>query len=116
MGELDHEQVILGVVSKKRELVEFHIVGSGDYVGSRINSNAINKYLVKSAPNSMIFLVHNHPQDDAVPSEEDIETTDYIKDVCRILGRSFVDHVIIAKDEYYSFNTGVRTKYVRGDH
>ena len=116
MGDLDHEQVIIGVIDKKRNLIGVHSVGSGDHTGTMINTNAVNKIVIGSDPNAIIFIVHNHPSDDAVPSDEDVETTDYMKDICRVLNRTFADHVIIAKNQYYSFNTEVRTVYVSEDN
>ena len=52
---------------------------------------------------SAILLFHNHPSGNALPSKTDEKTTATIIDACKILGLTFFDHIIITRDEYYSF-------------
>lgn len=52
---------------------------------------------------SSIILVHNHPGGNPLPSNEDIITTKNLIRVGKILGINVIDHVIICKDNYYSF-------------
>ncbi|MBU4221541.1 MAG: DNA repair protein RadC [Euryarchaeota archaeon] len=50
-----------------------------------------------------IIFVHNHPADDAQPSEADIKLTKRLCEVAKLMGIQVVDHIIITKDSYYSF-------------
>lgn len=50
-----------------------------------------------------IIVFHNHPSGNVRPSEEDIPTTKTIEKSCKILGISFLDHVIVGKHRHYSF-------------
>lgn len=50
-----------------------------------------------------IIIAHNHPSGDALPSREDIETTQQIVAASLILGIQLRDHVIVAAEEHYSF-------------
>lgn len=50
-----------------------------------------------------IIFVHNHPADDAQPSEADIKLTKRLCEVANLMGIQVVDHIIITKDSYYSF-------------
>ena len=52
---------------------------------------------------SSIICVHNHPTGNAKPSEEDIFLTKALKQIGDIMGIPLNDHIIIGKDEYYSF-------------
>ena len=52
---------------------------------------------------STIICVHNHPSGNVIPSKEDIEITNSIKNVGLLLGIKLVDHLIIGKEKYYSF-------------
>lgn len=52
---------------------------------------------------SSIILVHNHPGDSPLPSNEDIKTTNNLIKVGEILGIKVLDHVIICSNNYYSF-------------
>lgn len=51
---------------------------------------------------SAVVLAHNHPGGVAIPSREDIQTTHYIASALRAVDISFVDHVIVAEDDYVS--------------
>ncbi len=51
-----------------------------------------------------LILIHNHPSGKAVPSKEDIAITQKIVTLARDLGITIHDHVIIARDGFYSFN------------
>ncbi len=52
---------------------------------------------------SAIICVHNHPSNNILPSKEDIKLTNNLIEVGRLLGINVVDHLIIGKDNYYSF-------------
>lgn len=52
-----------------------------------------------------IIFVHNHPADDAQPSEADIKLTKRLCEVAKLMGIQVVDHIIITKDSYYSFQS-----------
>ena len=52
---------------------------------------------------SSIILVHNHPGDSSLPSNEDIKTTNNLIKVGELLGIKVLDHVIICSNNYYSF-------------
>ena len=52
-----------------------------------------------------IIFVHNHPADDAQPSEADIKLTKQLCDAAKLMGIQVVDHIIITKDSYYSFQS-----------
>lgn len=47
--------------------------------------------------------IHNHPSGDATPSSEDINVTKNLKQIGLLHGINLVDHIIIGKDNYYSF-------------
>jgi DNA repair protein RadC len=50
-----------------------------------------------------IIFVHNHPADDARPSKEDISLTNQLCDAAKLLGIQVVDHIIVTKNEHFSF-------------
>lgn len=52
---------------------------------------------------SGIICCHNHPCDQCYPSDADIESTNILHKASSILGISFLDHIIITKNNYYSF-------------
>ena len=52
---------------------------------------------------SSIILVHNHPTGNVIPSSNDIETTNKLKEIGELMGIKVIDHIIIGKKKYYSF-------------
>ena len=47
--------------------------------------------------------IHNHPSGDATPSNEDVNVTRLLKQIGSLHGINLIDHIIIGKDNYYSF-------------
>lgn len=53
-----------------------------------------------------VLIAHNHPSGYAEPSEDDIATTQQLIAAGQLLGIKLVDHVIVTKQDYYSFRHG----------
>ena len=52
---------------------------------------------------SGIALIHNHPSGNLKPSKADIQITKKVKKACNYVDIVLLDHLIISKNEYYSF-------------
>ena len=52
---------------------------------------------------SSIICVHNHPAGSIFPSKEDITLTNKLVEIGNLLGIKIIDHVIVTKNNYYSF-------------
>lgn len=46
---------------------------------------------------------HNHPSGNLKPSQADLDITKKLKNSCDLLDISLLDHLIITKDNYFSF-------------
>lgn len=53
---------------------------------------------------SSVILIHNHPSGDLRPSENDIIITAAIVQACQVMDINVLDHLIISRDDYYSFS------------
>ena len=53
---------------------------------------------------AMLILVHNHPSGDLIPTNADLELTDQMIQVGRIVHIPVVDHLVISTEDYYSFD------------
>ena len=51
-----------------------------------------------------IIIAHNHPSGTLEASRADIQITQRLKEVARIVGIELLDHVILAKEGYFSFS------------
>jgi DNA repair protein RadC len=50
-----------------------------------------------------VIVAHNHPQGELRPGAEDIQITKQLNQAAKILGLSFLDHIIFNTRGYYSF-------------
>ncbi len=52
---------------------------------------------------SGIICCHNHPFGPCLPSAADLETTRILMKACMLLGISFLDHIVLSRDNFFSF-------------
>lgn len=52
---------------------------------------------------SALMLSHNHPSGSKIPSRQDIALTNLIKEGCKAIGISLLDHLIVTDEGYSSF-------------
>jgi len=50
-----------------------------------------------------IIIAHNHPSGTLEPSRADMQITQRLKEVAKLVGIELLDHVILTKEGYYSF-------------
>ena len=50
-----------------------------------------------------MIIVHNHPSGNLTPSDEDNAVTHRLREGGELVGINLIDHIIIAKDGYYSY-------------
>lgn len=62
----------------------------------------IKSAILKGA--SAIILVHNHPSGNVTPSKSDIDITKKICNAAEAMNIRVIDHIIISRYDYYSFN------------
>lgn len=74
----------------------------GTVNSSSITPRDVFREGVKLNSASMI-LVHNHPAGSISPSYEDVYLTNEFIKLGRMMGISVIDHLIIGKNNYYSF-------------
>ena len=86
------------------QITGVHEISHGELSATMVHPREVLKRaLVNNA--SGIIVAHNHPSGNPEPSSEDIETTKRIKEACRILGITLMDHIIIAGNDFTSFKT-----------
>ena len=86
----------------KNRIIAEDLVSVGILDASIIHPREVFKSAIKASSNSVI-LVHNHPSGDCTPSKADEEVTELLYNAGDILGINVLDHIIIGKNNYYSF-------------
>lgn len=84
------------------ELIDKKLIGIGLVDSSLIHPRevfypAIQKMAAK------VIIAHNHPSGNTKPSQNDISATKQLLLAGQILGIELVDHLVIGKDDYFSF-------------
>ena len=87
----------------KNQIIKDKLLFIGTINESLVHPREIFKeaYLLSA---SSIICIHNHPSGNLNPSTNDKIITKQIKEVGILLGIKLLDHIIISKDGYYSFN------------
>lgn len=63
---------------------------------------------------SSLVMAHNHPSGIAVPSPEDLKSTEKIYDLFRTMSVSLLDHIIVADEDYISLRQTFPELFVGG--
>ena len=78
------------------------VVSVGTLNASLVHPREVFQRAIREGSANLI-LVHNHPSGDASPSSDDIEITARLAKVGELVGIEVLDHVILAREKYFSF-------------
>lgn len=95
------EKSYLVLLDKNDNLLFLNSIFSGSENTLAISSNLILSYILKYDAKKF-YLIHNHPSGDSTPSDNDIITTNSIELLTLSVSCHLVDHLIFAKDNYFS--------------
>lgn len=96
------EKVLVLCLNSRLEVIKEKTV----FIGSNNISIISSRELFKEAlicGSSRIVIIHNHPSGNPEPSVEDIEATKKIFSIAKKLDIEVVDHLIIGRNKFYSF-------------
>ena len=98
------EYLVVLYLNARHELIQKEVVAMGSLNSLRITPKEIFGHALQT-PSAAIIVVHNHPSNDPSPSDDDIAFTKRIHEAGEVLGIPMIDHVIVAKSGYFSFQT-----------
>ena len=84
------------------EVIEKRIVTIGLLDHSPIHPREVYADVIADRAAAVIF-AHNHPSGDVQPSDADLRTHEQLTEAGKLLGLRVVDHIIVARKEYFSF-------------
>jgi DNA repair protein RadC len=84
------------------EVIEKRVVTIGLLDKSPVHPREVFADVIADRAASVIF-AHNHPSGDLQPSQSDLQLQDQLTEAGKILGIRVLDHLIVAKKGYYSF-------------
>ncbi|MDP2161882.1 MAG: DNA repair protein RadC, partial [Flavobacterium sp.] len=95
---------IIALNSRGHSITE---VSVGSLNASVVHPREVFAEAIKNKAASVVF-AHNHPSGDPEPSEDDLLLTKKLVESGKILGIEVFDHIIVAKDSFFSFkNKGI---------
>jgi DNA repair protein RadC len=83
-------------------LIQKRVVFIGTLNQSIVHPREVYADAISDRAASIIF-VHNHPSGSLKPSAEDVKVTNRLFEVGKIVGINVLDHVIVSKEGYFSF-------------
>jgi DNA repair protein RadC len=78
------------------------LISIGGVSGTVVDPKVIFKQLLLNGASGFVA-AHNHPSNNVVPSESDLQLTRKLKEAGKLLEIQMLDHLIIGSDRYYSF-------------
>jgi DNA repair protein RadC len=90
------------LLNRSNTVLGIYPLSRGGVSETIIDMKLLFSVALKCISSSMI-IVHNHPSGSLTPSNADLQCTRRIKEVCKLLDITLLDHIIIAKNGYFSF-------------
>lgn len=103
LADLPHEEFHLLCLNRANRLLGSHLISKGGVTATVADAKVIFRAALSHGSVTSLVLAHNHPSGQAFPSEADIGLTQKLTAAARHLDLQVVDHIIIAKRDYYSF-------------
>jgi DNA repair protein RadC len=96
------EQILCLYLSATNELLQTECVAIGGLNAALLHPRDLF-FPIRFQPVANMVLCHNHPSGNSQPSDEDRIFTARVQAACELLGITLYDHVIVAKDQSFSF-------------
>lgn len=96
------EAFIILLLNNSLKLNGYSLISIGGLTGTLVDVRNILQLALLSNSNNII-LAHNHPSGKLSPSTSDRMTTNKIKNASQFFDIKIVDHIIITKDDHFSF-------------
>jgi DNA repair protein RadC len=87
----------------KNRVIREDLVSVGSLTSSIVHPREVFSTAIRESADAVIF-VHNHPSGDPTPSVEDVEITNRLVEVSRIVGIRVLDHIVVGDGCYTSFH------------
>ena len=100
---LEYEEFWVMMLSRSNRVKFVRCISQGGVASTMVDIKLLLKRAIDCLAEGIV-LVHNHPSGTLTPSAEDDRLTRNIKDAAKLIGIRVLDHVIIARDRYYSYN------------
>jgi DNA repair protein RadC len=102
LREEKREHFCAVLLDAKTRIMKVSTVHIGTLTMSVVGPREVFREAIREGASSII-VAHNHPSGDPTPSPEDIEVTDRLVEVGKLLDIPVLDHVVLGERRYVSF-------------
>ena len=99
---LNHEEFWVIYLNNANTILKTVQISKGGITSTEVDTRIVMQEAVILKA-TQIILCHNHPSGSVKPSKADIALTEKINKISRIMDIILVDHIIIHRENYYSF-------------
>jgi DNA repair protein RadC len=103
LADLEHEEIWAVYMNRANRVLNKRLISSGGLVSSVFDVRIVIRHAILMNA-TVLALCHNHPSGNAKPSHSDKMITDMLKKACGYFDISFIDHLIVAGNNFYSFS------------
>ena len=97
----DREHFFTVALDTKHRVVGVEHTATGTLAACLVHPREVLKSLILQNASAFIT-VHNHPSGDATPSSEDIKLTKRLQEAARLVGITYLDHVVVTGSTHAS--------------
>jgi len=102
LSDISHEEFWILLLNSANKVIETAKISQGGLSGTVVDIRMILAKAINKMAAAMI-ICHNHPSGNKAPSEADIKLTNKIQKACQYFDIRFLDHIIVADKDFYSF-------------
>jgi DNA repair protein RadC len=96
------EHFVIFYLDSRNQEIKREIISIGSLNANLVHPREVFEPAIRNLA-AQIILAHNHPSGDPTPSEDDLEITKRLVEAGKILGIEVIDHIIVTKNNFYSF-------------
>jgi len=96
------EHFVIFYLDSRNQEIKRETISIGSINANLVHPREVFEPAIKNLT-AQIILAHNHPSGDPTPSEDDLEITKRLVESGKILGIEVIDHIIVAKNDFFSF-------------
>ena len=102
LRDLKKEVFVAVLLDQKHRFLADEVCSEGSLTSSLVHPREVFRRAVRESAAAVAF-VHNHPSGDPTPSGHDLDITQRLFEVSKLIGIRMLDHVIIGETTYVSF-------------
>lgn len=100
--DADQEHGVVLSLNGQNEITGYKVISSGQ-MGSALIDNKLLFRALLALGGVAFILAHNHPSGEPRPSDCDKRLTRDVARAAKLMGYSFLDHLVLGAGRYYSF-------------